>query len=295
MDEILYELRDHVAGPERRPLGLPVQHHQELPRRRAGVRPAGPQRGDHDRADDARLHRTAGRAPATGAARSRSAAWRRSSRAAATPRSTSARFAKVREDKDARGRPTASTGPGWRTPTWCRCAARSSTGCSASRPNQLDRLPRRRHASTADDLLDVTATPGEVTEAGLRSNIDGRRCSTSRPGSAGNGAVGDPQPDGGRRHGGDLPLAGLAVGVQRRDPGHRRDGHPRAGRADGRGGVRRAPRRVGAAESTPSTSPRPAACSWRPRWTRSFRTSSRCRRTAPSWSPSGPRGASRRP
>ena len=34
MEEILYELREHSVGPERRPLGLPVQHHQEVPRRR---------------------------------------------------------------------------------------------------------------------------------------------------------------------------------------------------------------------------------------------------------------------
>ena len=33
---------------QRRPLGLPVQHHQELPRRRPGVHPARPQRGHHD-------------------------------------------------------------------------------------------------------------------------------------------------------------------------------------------------------------------------------------------------------
>jgi len=39
------------------------------------------------------------------------------------------------------------------------------------RPNQLDR--RRDEVSvTASQLLDVRATPGEVTEAGLRSNVD---------------------------------------------------------------------------------------------------------------------------
>ena len=38
------------------------------------------------------------------------------------------------------------------------------------RPNQLDRL-REDVDVTADQLLDVAATPGEVTEAGLRSNI----------------------------------------------------------------------------------------------------------------------------
>ena len=35
MEEILYELRDHVGRPERRPLGLPLQRHQEVPRRAA--------------------------------------------------------------------------------------------------------------------------------------------------------------------------------------------------------------------------------------------------------------------
>ncbi len=60
MDEILYELRDHASGPERRPLGLPVQHHQVLPRRRARVCPAGPGHRGHDGSVHARLHRAAG-------------------------------------------------------------------------------------------------------------------------------------------------------------------------------------------------------------------------------------------
>src|ERR687889_2561720 len=38
------------------------------------------------------------------------------------------------------------------------------------RPNQLDRLREDVHV-TAEDLLDVKSTPGEVTEAGLRNNI----------------------------------------------------------------------------------------------------------------------------
>ena len=45
---------------QRRPLGLPVQHHQELPRRRAVVHAARPQRGHHERADDEGLQRPAG-------------------------------------------------------------------------------------------------------------------------------------------------------------------------------------------------------------------------------------------
>ena len=31
MDEILYELRDHIVGPQLRPLGLHLQLHQEVP------------------------------------------------------------------------------------------------------------------------------------------------------------------------------------------------------------------------------------------------------------------------
>jgi malate synthase len=38
------------------------------------------------------------------------------------------------------------------------------------RPNQLDRLREDVHV-TAEQLLDVAATPGEITEAGLRNNV----------------------------------------------------------------------------------------------------------------------------
>ena len=38
MEEILYELRDHVLGTQCRPLGLPLQRDQVLPRLGAGVR-----------------------------------------------------------------------------------------------------------------------------------------------------------------------------------------------------------------------------------------------------------------
>ena len=55
MDEILYELREHAAGLNAGPVGLPVQRHQEV----AGVaRPGrpGPVAADDDRAVHARLH-----------------------------------------------------------------------------------------------------------------------------------------------------------------------------------------------------------------------------------------------
>ena len=47
-------------GPQRRPLGLHLLHHQELPGPRGRVRPPGPLGGDHDPADDAGLHGAAG-------------------------------------------------------------------------------------------------------------------------------------------------------------------------------------------------------------------------------------------
>ncbi|MER6944876.1 malate synthase A [Nonomuraea sp. NPDC000554] len=44
-------------------------------------------------------------------------------------------------------------------------------GVLGSRPNQLDRL-REDVAVSAADLLTVSETPGEITEAGLRNNVD---------------------------------------------------------------------------------------------------------------------------
>ncbi|WP_067178551.1 malate synthase A [Microtetraspora niveoalba] len=44
-------------------------------------------------------------------------------------------------------------------------------GVLGDRPNQLDRL-REDVRVTADDLLSVSKTPGEITEAGLRNNVD---------------------------------------------------------------------------------------------------------------------------
>ena len=43
MEEILYELREHSAGPERGPLGLHLQRDQEVPAPRR-LRAAGPRR-----------------------------------------------------------------------------------------------------------------------------------------------------------------------------------------------------------------------------------------------------------
>jgi malate synthase len=45
------------------------------------------------------------------------------------------------------------------------------TGVLGDRPNQLDRL-REDVRVTAEDLLSVSKTPGQITEAGLRNNVD---------------------------------------------------------------------------------------------------------------------------
>ncbi|WP_214108899.1 malate synthase A [Acrocarpospora catenulata] len=44
-------------------------------------------------------------------------------------------------------------------------------GVLGERPNQLDRL-REEVSVSAEDLLSVAKTPGEITEAGLRNNVD---------------------------------------------------------------------------------------------------------------------------
>jgi malate synthase len=80
-----------------------------------------------------------------------------------------AAFAKVEEDK------TREAGAGF-DGSWvahpgmvelCKAAFAAVLG---DRPNQLDKLREDVHV-TAAQLLDVAATPGDVTEAGLRNNI----------------------------------------------------------------------------------------------------------------------------
>ena len=102
MDEILYELRDHAAGLNAGRwdyIFSIIKKFRTAPR----VRAARPRAGDDGGAVHARLHASCWCRPATGAARTPSAAWRRSSRPGATRRSTSA-LAKVREDKERESR-----------------------------------------------------------------------------------------------------------------------------------------------------------------------------------------------
>ena len=69
------------------------------------------------------------------------------------------------------GRPrTASTAPGSRTPAWSARAARCSTRCWAAGRTRCCAAGRRSRSPPAD-LLDLASTPGEVTAAGLRTNV----------------------------------------------------------------------------------------------------------------------------
>ena len=90
------------------------------------------------------------------------------------------------------------------------------------RPNQVDRQRDDVDVGAAE-LLDVAATPGEITEEGLRNNVNvGIQYISSW--LRGNGAAGHLRADGGRRHGRDLALAGVAVDPPRAHARGRR--HP---------------------------------------------------------------------
>ena len=88
------------------------------------------------------------------------------------------------------------------------------------RPNQLDVL-REDVDATAADLLNVAATPGEITEDGPAQRHLGRHPVPRRV-AAGRRRRRDLQPDGGRGDLGDLTLAGLAVAAPRQGHARRR-------------------------------------------------------------------------
>ena len=167
---------------QRRPLGLHLLGHQEVPQR-PDVRAARPRRGDDDRAVHAGLHRAAG------ATCHRRGAHAIGGMAAFIPNRrdpevTAAALAKVRARTSAARPATAATAPGWRTPTWCRWPARSSTRCSAtgrtsSIGNRAD-VARRRAA----DLLDRRPSPGAPSPRPASASTSTSACATSSRGSA---------------------------------------------------------------------------------------------------------------
>jgi malate synthase len=159
MEEILYELRDHIAGVERGSLGLHLQHHQKI-QQQPKFHSARPRPDHHDRAVHARLHRTAGEnlSHARGAhAIGGMAAFIPSRK---DPQVNETALAKVRAKINSANQPTASTAPGWRIPTWC--LSRRSLRSSAGRDNLIKKkelredlqVKRRRTFSTSRSKTD---------------------------------------------------------------------------------------------------------------------------------------------
>ena len=212
MEEILYELREHAAGLNAGRWDYIFSIIKTF-RERRGSDSAGPRPAHDDRAVHAGLHASCSCGRAIAAARTRSAGWPRSFPAAGTPRSTRARSRRSARTRNARPA-MVSTARGSRIPISCRSRSRSSTRDSATRPNQKDRHARRTCESTVAELLDLAVPNGAVTLAGVETNVD-VALQYIEAWLRGQGAVGDPQPDGRRGDGGDLALPALAVGASR--------------------------------------------------------------------------------
>ena len=144
MDEILFELREHASGLNAGPVGLPVQHHQGVPRRRARVHRARPGRRVDDRAVHARLHRAA-REDLPPPRRRRDG---RHGRVRAEPRRPRGHGRRVREGarrQDPRGERRLRRLVGRPSRSRARSAARCSTRCSATgRTSSTGSGPRSR-------------------------------------------------------------------------------------------------------------------------------------------------------
>ena len=154
---------------ERRPLGLHVQRHQDVPHPRARVRAARPQRRHDDGAVHAGLHRAAG-AHLPQARRARDRRDGGVHPEPATRRSTSRRSPRSRRTRPARPA-TASTAPGWRTRAWSRPAARSFDAVLGDRPEPARPAARGRVGHRRPSCSTSRPRRAQVTEAGLRSNI----------------------------------------------------------------------------------------------------------------------------
>lgn len=79
-------------------------------------------------------------------------------------------FAKVREDKS-REAAAGFDGSWVAHPDLVPLCRAVFDGVLGDRPHQLDQIPPTVHVD-ADDLLDVTSTPGEVTDEGVRGNVE---------------------------------------------------------------------------------------------------------------------------
>ena len=273
-------------GAERGPLGLPVQHHQEVPHPGPRVRAARAQLGHHDGAVHARLHRAAGE----DLPRPRRARHGRDGRVHPEParsrgeRDRAGQGAR-RQDPRVGGRLRRLLGgpprPGAALPGGLR--RRAGHRAQPARPAARGRQRHRRRTCWRSARRRGADHRGRAAQQRQRgAAVPGQLARRQRRG-------GDLQPDGGRGHRRDLPLADLAVAAQRHHPRRRPAGDPRPGRADHRRGAgedpRRARRRV---RRRPATTRRPP-CSPRWRWPTTTPSSSPCPPT--SGCPDGPPAA----
>ena len=66
-------------------------------------------------------------------------------------------------------RDRASTARGWRTPDLVAVAREAFDAVLGKRPNQIER--QRDDVDRRQRLLDVAATPGDLTDEGIRNNV----------------------------------------------------------------------------------------------------------------------------
>jgi malate synthase len=168
MDEILYELREHSRGstPGRWDYIFSMI---KCFRDRPGVRPARPQRRDDDGAVHARLLRAAGQ-DLPCARRVRDGRDGGADPVAQGPRGERARDRAVRADKQ-REAEAGFDGTWVAHPDVVPVALEEFDAVLGEKPNQIER--QRPDVSVgAAELLDAGSTPGEITEAGLRSDVN---------------------------------------------------------------------------------------------------------------------------
>ena len=182
MEEILYELRDHSRGAQRRPLGLHLLDHQELPRTRPRVRAARPQRGHDDRAVHARLHRAA-RADLPPARRLRDRRHGAFIPTRRDPEANERAIEKVARRQEARGRRRLRRHLGRAPRPGPDRAMAEFDAVLGDRPNQIDRQ-RDDVQVTAAELLDVAHRPARRHRGRRCATTSRRLSSTSRPGCA---------------------------------------------------------------------------------------------------------------
>ena len=168
MDEILYELRDHAAGLN---AGRWDYIFSAIKKFRLHPDFVLPDRAEVTMAVPfMRAYTDAARRDLPSARRARDGRHGRVHPVAAgIPRSTRSRSPRCARTRSARPA-TGSTGRGSRIRTSCPWRPRSSTACSASEPNQVERL-REDVRGLGGRAAVVSETPGEVTDDGVAANV----------------------------------------------------------------------------------------------------------------------------